>query len=105
MTNSIDGVDRALARFRVISHSIHIERHALHTADTVDPKPKTHRERPDKYQVIGIPLEILPTPAWRRQPWDKPQTPPTVRPPDALHSAHERGGLVTRPSHVGETTP
>jgi hypothetical protein len=72
----IDGIDRALARFRVTSIQHTIDRHATITTDR--PLTKHAREAPDRLQVIGIPLFIQRTPAWRRQPWDEPQTSPSA---------------------------
>jgi hypothetical protein len=75
MTRSIEGIDRALPRFRQHVAQVAILRHA--TEPTTQPQPRTSRETPDRIQVIGIPLFIQRTPPWRRQDWAEPQTPPT----------------------------
>lgn len=56
MTNSIDGVDRAMSRFRAISHAIHIERHALHIAESTPPVVgDPYRAPGDTRALRGIP--------------------------------------------------
>lgn len=69
----VDGVDRALARFRQHAHETAILRHTTPTTPTPEPRTPTNREIPDKLQVIGIPLFIMRTPPLRRKPIDEPR--------------------------------
>jgi hypothetical protein len=77
VTDRVDGVDRALARFRAVAAAAAIERHALHTAETETRVPARARDVPDGRQLIGVPVFVIKTPAWRRQDWAVPQQPPT----------------------------
>ena len=69
-----DGMHRLLARFT------HLDRRAIADKRTDElikrgaTAQTSHREPGDKQQLLGIPLILLPSPAWRPQPWDKPQT-------------------------------
>jgi len=65
----IDGVDRALSRFRRHTHTTTILRHQRDAAE--QRIPTADHETPDKYQVIGIPLLIMRTPPLRRREIDE----------------------------------
>lgn len=76
MTQQVDGVDRALARFRAVAAAAAIERHAPQPGDAVK-QFGAAREAPDHAQLRGTPVIVLRTPAWRRQDWALPQQSPT----------------------------
>jgi hypothetical protein len=78
MTDSIDGVDRRMSRFRQETIIRQLVRHQSAIASSHQATPPANRETPDASQVIGIPLFIMHTPAWRRQPWHEPQEPPSA---------------------------
>jgi hypothetical protein len=75
MTDSVDGIDRRASQYR----RTELERSfARATTPTTTPPPAHHREQPDATQTLGIPLLIMHTPPWNRQPWHQPQHPPTI---------------------------
>jgi hypothetical protein len=56
---SVDGVDRALSRYRAIQAEIHIQRHALENDRSEDaPLRRANREAPDHAQLRGAPVIV-----------------------------------------------
>jgi hypothetical protein len=78
VTDSVDGIDRRASQYRRTEHHRTITR-ATTTEPTTNTTPAHHREQPDATQTLGIPLFIMHTPPWNRQPWHTPQHPPTLK--------------------------
>ena len=73
MTQRVDGVDRALARWRRVQIETAILRNVTRLAATAPAPSRVAREVPDRTQLLGAPVITLKTPAWPREDWAQPQ--------------------------------